>query len=251
MSSEFEPNVDIDQEQPFISHLLELRQRLLRSIFAILACFIVLIPFADIIYTTIAQPLLDHLPENSSMIAIDVATPFLTPFKLTLVLAIFITIPYSFYQIWAFVAPALYQHEKRLVVPLLLSSTFLFYLGIAFAYYVVFPLAFHFFVNTAPEGVAVMTDISRYLDFILTLFFAFGFAFEVPIATLILVWLDMVTPEQLSEKRAYVIVAAFVIGMFLTPPDIFSQTLLAVPMWLLFELGVFMARFIQPKTKSS
>jgi sec-independent protein translocase protein TatC len=180
-----------------------------------------------------------HMPENSSMIAIEVASPFLIPFKLTLFLALFIAIPFVLYQLWSFVAPGLYRHERRLVLPLLVSSTFLFYAGAAFAYFVVFPLVFAFFTGSAPEGVSVMTDISRYLDFVLTLFFAFGAAFEVPVVAVLLVWTGMVTQDGLREKRPYIIVGAFVIGMLLTPPDVISQTLLAVPIWLLFELGVY------------
>jgi sec-independent protein translocase protein TatC len=180
-----------------------------------------------------------RMPDNSSMIAIEVASPFLIPFKLTLFLALFISIPYVLYQLWSFVAPGLYRHERRLALPLVVSSTALFYAGAAFAYFVVFPLVFAFFTGTAPEGVAVMTDISRYLDFVLTLFFAFGAAFEVPVLTVLLVWTGMATQEGLREKRPYIIVAAFVIGMLLTPPDVISQTLLAVPIWILFELGVY------------
>jgi sec-independent protein translocase protein TatC len=180
-----------------------------------------------------------HLPEDSSMIAIEVASPFLIPFKLTLFLALFLAIPFVLYQLWSFIAPGLYRHERRLVFPLLVSSTLLFYAGAAFAYFVVFPLVFAFFTSAAPEGVSVMTDISRYLDFVLTLFFAFGAAFEVPVVTVLLVWTGMVTQDQLREKRPYIIVGAFVIGMLLTPPDVISQTLLAVPVWLLFELGVY------------
>jgi sec-independent protein translocase protein TatC len=231
-----------EHEQPFITHLLELRDRLLRALLAVLVVFLVLFPFSNTIYTMVAGPLLAHLPEGSSMIAIDVASPFLTPFKLSLVMAIFVAMPVILYQLWAFVAPGLYRHERKLVMPLMISSTLLFYAGIAFAYYVVFPLMFAFFTATAPEGVAVMTDIARYLDFILTIFFAFGVAFEVPIATFLLVWVGVTTPESLSEKRPYIIVAAFVVGMLLTPPDIISQTLLALPMWVLFELGVIFSR---------
>ena len=179
------------------------------------------------------------------MIAIEVASPFLIPFKLTLFLAVFICIPFLLYQLWSFIAPGLYRHECRLVMPLLVSSTFLFYAGAAFAYFVVFPLVFAFFTSTAPEGVSVMTDISRYLDFVLTLFFAFGAAFEVPIVTVLLVWTGMTTREGLRSKRPYIIVGAFVIGMLLTPPDIISQTLLAVPMWILFELGVVFSAWFE------
>jgi len=228
-----------DTEQPFIQHLVELRDRLLRVVLAVAAIFLVLVPFSNTLFTALSGPLLAHMPKDSSMIAIEVASPFLIPFKLTLFLALFIAIPFVLYQLWSFVAPGLYRHERRLVFPLLVSSTVLFYAGAAFAYFVVFPLVFAFFTSTAPEGVSVMTDISRYLDFVLTLFFAFGAAFEVPVVTVLLVWTGMVTQEGLREKRPYVIVGAFVIGMLLTPPDVISQTLLAVPVWLLFELGLY------------
>ena len=181
------------------------------------------------------------------MIAIDVASPFFIPFKLVLILSIFLTIPYILYHLWKFVAPGLYEHEKKLVFPVLLSSSILFYLGAAFAYFVVFPLIFAFFVSIAPEGIAVMTDIGRYLDFVVTLFFAFGFAFEVPIVTILLVLTNVTTKESLIKKRPYVIVGAFIIGMLLTPPDIISQTLLAVPIWILYELGIFFSGFIKNK----
>lgn len=233
-----------DHEQPFVAHLIELRDRLLRVLAAILAVFLVLAPFANDVYTALAGPLLAHLPDNSSMIAIDVASPFLTPFKLTLVAAIFLTVPWWLYQLWAFVAPGLYRHERRLVAPLLVSSTLLFYLGISFAYFVVFPLAFSFLIGVAPDGVSVMTDISRYLDFVLTIFFAFGLAFEVPVATVLLVMIGVTTPDSLRAKRPYVIVAAFIVGMLLTPPDVISQTLLAIPIWLLFEVGIFCSRIM-------
>ena len=228
-----------DTEQPFIAHLVELRDRLLRIVLVVAVVFLALMPFANTLFSMLSGPLLAHLPEDSGMIAIEVASPFLIPFKLTLFLAVFISIPWLLYQAWSFIAPGLYRHERRLVLPLLVSSTLLFYAGAAFAYFVVFPLVFAFFTSTAPEGVAVMTDISRYLDFVLTLFFAFGAAFEVPIVTVLLVWTGMATREGLREKRPYVIVGAFVIGMLLTPPDVISQTLLAVPMWILFELGVY------------
>jgi sec-independent protein translocase protein TatC len=187
------------------------------------------------------------LPENSSMVAIDVVSPFLTPFKLVLVAAIFISVPIILYQFWAFVAPGLYSHEKRMIAPLLVASTLLFALGMVFAYFVVFPLVFGFLTSAAPEGVTVMTDIAKYLDFVLTMFFAFGMAFEVPIVTIVLVWAGIMTPQQLADKRPYVIVGAFVIGMFLTPPDAISQTLLAVPIWLLFEAGLLFSRLFVRK----
>jgi sec-independent protein translocase protein TatC len=234
---------DTAPEQPFMSHLLELRDRLLRMVAAIFVVFLALFPFANDIYIFVAEPLMARLPDGTSMIATGVAAPFLTPFKLSLMAAVFLSMPFILYQFWAFVAPGLYKHEKKLVVPLLVSSSFLFYLGMLFAYYVVFPLVFAFFIGTTPDGVAVMTDISEYLDFILTLFFAFGVAFEVPIATILVVWMGMTTPQALGQKRAYVIVGAFVIGMVLTPPDVISQTLLALPMWVLFEVGIQFSKF--------
>lgn len=237
-----------DTEQPLIYHLIELRDRLLRVVLVVGVVFLVLFPFSNKLFSWLSGPLMVHMPEGSSMIAIEVASPFLIPFKLTLFMALFISIPYVLYQLWSFVAPGLYKHERRLVYPLLVSSTVLFYAGAAFAYFVVFPLVFAFFTGTAPEGVSVMTDISRYLDFVLTLFFAFGAAFEVPVFTVLLVWTGMATQESLRQKRPYIIVGAFVIGMLLTPPDIISQTLLAVPVWLLFELGVYFSGwFIKEK----
>ncbi len=238
-----------DTEQPFLSHLMELRDRLLRSVIVVTAIFLVLMPFADRFFSILAGPLSRHLPEQSTMIAIEVAAPFLVPFKLALVLSIFVAMPYLLYQLWAFVAPGLYRHERRLVFPLLLSSTLLFYLGAAFAYFVVFPVVFGFFTGTAPEGVSVMTDIGKYLDFVLTMFFAFGAAFEVPVATVLLVRTGMVKPESLSEKRPYIIVGAFVLGMLLTPPDVISQTLLAVPILLLFEVGVYLSKHLKTSSK--
>lgn len=233
---------DSDQEQPLISHLLELRTRLLWMIGGVLLIFAGLAPFSNQIYTALAGPLLAHLPASSTMIAIDVISPFLTPLKLSLILALFLAMPWVLYQVWAFVAPGLYQSEKRLALPLLVSSTMLFYCGMAFAYFVILPIFFAFLTGTAPQGVAVMTDINLYLDFILTLFFAFGIAFEVPVATILMVMTGIVTPDALAAKRPYVIVGAFVIGMLLTPPDVISQTLLALPMWLLFEVGILLSR---------
>jgi len=233
-----------DGEMNLIEHLVELRSRMMRGALAILLSTIALMPFSRQLYTLLANPLLKHLPEGSGMIAIDVAAPFFTPFKLTMMLGVFLSIPVLIYQAWAFVAPGLYEKEKYLAKPLLVSATLLFYAGCAFAYFVVFPVIFGFFTSVAPEEVAVMTDISRYLDFVLTLFFAFGISFEVPIAIIILVALRVVTPASLAQKRPYVIVAAFAIGMFLTPPDMISQTLLAIPMWLLFEFGLVMAKIL-------
>ncbi|KKO48464.1 twin-arginine protein translocation system subunit TatC [Arsukibacterium sp. MJ3] len=230
-----------------LGHLLELRNRLLRCVIAVLLVFASLAYFAADIYHLLAAPLIAVLPEGSSMIATDVAAPFFAPFKLTFIVAICLAIPYILMQVWQFIAPALYGKEKRLVAPLVISSTLLFYSGIAFAYFVVFPLVFAFFTSVAPEGVTVATDISSYLDFVLKLFFAFGLSFEIPVAILLLVWSGTVTPATLASKRPYIIVGAFVLGMMLTPPDVLSQTLLAVPMWLLFEAGLWLSRFYQPK----
>ncbi len=232
---------------PLIEHLLELRDRLLRIIIIVMLLFLSLVYFANDIYHYLAIPLTSQLPQGASMIATGVATPFFTPIKLTIVLSFFIAIPAVLYQLWAFIAPGLYKHERKLIAPLVISSALLFYLGMAFSYYVVFPLAFAFFTNTAPEGVTIATDISSYLDFVLKLFFAFGLAFEIPVATLLLCWTGATTPAKLKEKRPYIIVSAFVIGMLLTPPDIISQTLLAVPMLILFELGLLFARFYVPQ----
>ncbi len=233
-----------EEGQSFISHLVELRSRLLRAVVTVLLVAAALLPFSDMLYRLVAEPLLRFLPEGSGMIAIDVAAPFFTPIKLTILTALFLSMPMVIYQLWAFVAPGLYRHEKRLAIPLLISAVILFYLGVAFAYFVVFPLAFAFFVGTTPEGVAMMTDISRYLDFVLLLFFAFGMAFEVPIATILLVATGITDADSLAGKRAYVVVGAFALGMVLTPPDAISQTLLAIPMWLLFEIGIILSRLL-------
>lgn len=235
-----------DESQSLIDHLVELRTRLIRIIIFVGVVLAGLAFFSNDIYRLVALPLLEQLPQGASMIATNVAAPFFTPLKLTVVAAIFLSVPYILYQIWAFVAPALYQNEKRLVYPLLVSSTLLFYLGVAFAYYVVFPLVFGFLTKTAPEGVAIATDISSYLDFVLTIFLAFGICFEVPIAIVLLCWSGATTPEGLKQKRPYILVIAFIVGMFLTPPDVISQTLLALPMYLLFEVGVLCARFYCP-----
>ncbi|WP_317932481.1 twin-arginine translocase subunit TatC [Halioxenophilus sp. WMMB6] len=235
-------------EQPLVAHLIELRDRLLRALLAVLVVFGGLFYFANDIYSFIAQPLKKFLPEGASMIATEVASPFLTPFKMTLFASVLVALPFLLYQIWSFVAPALYRKEKRLVLPLLVSSVLLFYAGMAFAYFVVFPLVFGFFTSAAPEGVTVMTDMGRYLDFVLKLFFAFGCAFEIPIATILLIWSGVTDSASLAKKRPYVIVGCFVVGMLLTPPDVISQSLLAVPMWLLFEAGIFFGRFVRPTT---
>jgi sec-independent protein translocase protein TatC len=235
----------VDQPLPLVTHLAELRDKLLRSLLAVLIVFIGLFPFANEIYAFVSKPLRALLPEGSTMIATEVASPFLTPFKLTMVAAIFLAIPYILYQAWSFIAPGMYRHEKRLAIPLLVSSVMLFYLGAAFAYYVVFPLIFAFFTSVGPEDITMMTDINRYLDFVLKLFFAFGLAFEIPIAAVLMIWAGITTPENLARKRPYIIVGCFVLGMLLTPPDIISQSLLAIPMWILFEFGVFFGRFFQ------
>ncbi len=227
------------QPQPLIAHLIELRGRLLRAVLCVLIIFLSLAYFAQDLYQILSRPLIDALPVGAQMIATDVASPFFAPFKLTLVVSFFIAIPFVLFQCWAFVAPALYKKEKRLVAPLMIFSSLLFYGGISFAYFVIFPLAFPFFVGVAPEGVVINTDINSYLNFVLKLFFAFGISFQIPIAIFLLCWTGFTTPASLREKRPYVIVAVFIVGMLMTPPDPISQTLLAIPMWLLFELGVF------------
>jgi len=234
----------METEQPFMTHLIELRDRILRIVVVVVAIFMVLFFFANDLYHLVSAPLLAQLPEGSTMIATGVAAPFLTPFKLSLVASIFIAIPFIFYQFWSFVAPGLYKHEKRLALPLIASSVFLFYSGILFSFYIVFPVMFAFFTATTPEGVAMMTDISQYLDFILKMFFAFGIAFEVPVFTIVLTITGATNADKLAEKRPYVIVGSFVIGMLLTPPDIVSQTMLAIPVWLLFEIGIIFSRII-------
>ncbi|TXS93902.1 twin-arginine translocase subunit TatC [Parahaliea maris] len=239
-----EQNID-DQPLPLVAHLTELRDRLLRALLAVLVVFIGLFPFANEIYTFVSEPLRAILPEGAGMIATEVASPFLTPFKLTLVTAVFGAIPYVLYQAWSFIAPGMYKHEKRLAIPLLVSSVALFYAGAAFAYFVVFPLVFGFFASVAPEGITIMTDINSYLNFVLKLFFAFGLAFEIPIAAVLMIWAGITTPDDLVKKRPYIVVGCFVFGMLLTPPDVISQSLLAIPMWALFEVGVFFGRFIQ------
>ncbi len=237
---------DTSQAQaPLIEHLIELRSRLMRAVIAILVIFVALYAFSNDIYTFVADPLMALLPVGSQMIATEVASPFLAPFKLTLVVAVFIAVPFVLHQAWAFIAPGLYEHEKHLAIPLLASSVLLFYGGAAFAYYVVFPLLFDFFVHTGPQNVAVMTDINQYLNFVLKLFFAFGVAFEIPIATFLLIWTGATSVESLAKKRPYVILGCFVVGMLMTPPDVISQSLLAVPMWLLYEIGIIAGRLLR------
>lgn len=240
----------VEQTQPLISHLLELRNRLLKALLAVLIVFVGLIYFSGEIYEFISAPLVERLPEGATMIATDVASPFFTPLKLTLIVAVFLAVPFILYQVWAFVAPGLYKHERRLIMPLLASSSLLFYCGVAFAYYVVFPLVVGFFTAISLGGVEFATDIASYLDFVLALFLAFGIAFEVPVAIILLCWTGATDPKSLSEKRPYIIVGAFIVGMLLTPPDMISQTLLAIPMCLLFEVGLFFARFYTRKEES-
>ena len=234
-------------KQPLMAHLLELRNRLLRIFLVVLVVFAVLFPFSESLYLYISEPLRDFLPSTSTMIATEITSPFLTPFKLALVSAMFLSMPYILYQLWAFVAPALYKQEKKIALPLFCASVILFYTGMAFAYYLVFPLVFLFFTSVAPEGISVMPDIRAYLDFVLKLFMAFGLSFQIPIAVVILSWLGTVNPNKLATKRPYVFVLCFVVGMLLTPPDIISQALLAIPMWLLFEVGILFGRLVSNK----
>ncbi len=242
MSETQQTNLD-EKEMPLIAHLLELRDRLLRMVLSVILVFFALIYWANNIYLLLSEPLLVNLPENSSMIATDIISPFLTPFKMTAVLSVFIAMPYILHQAWGFVSPGLYRHEKRFAYPLLFSSILLFYSGLAFAYFVVFPLAWAFLTAAGPEGIQVLPDISSYLDIVIKMFFAFGIAFEIPVATILMIWSGLTSVESLKKKRPYVIVTVFVVGMLLTPPDVISQILLAVPMWLLFEIGLFFAAF--------
>jgi len=240
-------------EDTFISHLIEMRDRLLRAVLAVVIIFIALFPWAQDLYALLAKPLLAALPAGGQMIATEVTTPFFVPIKVTMMTAFLLALPWVFYQAWAFVAPGLYQHEKRLGVPLVIASVILFALGMAFAYFLVFPVVFGFIVGVAPEGVAVMTDIGKYLDFVMTLFMAFGITFEVPVAVVLLVKMGMVSVAKLREIRSYVIVGAFVVGAIFTPPDIISQFMLAVPLWILYELGIVVASLItrpQPEAGS-
>ncbi len=239
----------VEDTQPLISHLIELRKRLLNCIIAVVAIFLCLAYFSNDIYQMVSAPLIRQMPAGASMIATDVASPFFAPIKLTMIVSVFLAVPVILYQVWAFIAPALYRHERRLVVPLLFSSSFLFYVGMAFAYFVVFPLAFGFFAKTAPQGVQIATDINNYLDFVMALFMAFGVCFEVPIAIVLLCWTGLTSPEELKKKRPYVLVGAFVVGMLLTPPDVLSQTLLAIPMYCLFEVGMYFSRFYVGKRR--
>ena len=231
-------------EGTLISHLLELRDRLLRAFLAVIVVFIPIAFFANEVFTFVAQPLIDQLPEGASLIATSVISPFMTPFKLAFFVALFLAMPFVLYQVWAFVAPGLYRHEKKFAFPLLVSSIFLFYVGIAFAYFVVFPVMFQFFANTTPEGVTMLTDIASYMDFVLTMFLCFGLAFEVPVVVVLLVLTGLVKVEKLAEIRGYVLIGIFVVAALLTPPDAISQTIMAVPMYLLYEGGLAMARLM-------
>lgn len=235
----------------FISHLIELRDRLLRVVIGLLVVFIALFPFANEIYALLAAPLLSKLPAGGQMIATAVTTPFFVPMKVAMMTAFIVSLPHTLYQVWSFVSPGLYAHEKKFMIPMIVASSLLFLSGMAFAYFLVFPVIFGFIVGTAPEGVAVMTDIGNYLDFVMTLFMAFGLAFEVPIAVVMAVRFGWVTTQALQEARGYVIVGAFVIGAIFTPPDIISQFMLAVPMWLLYELGIIVAKFTKQKPASA
>ena len=235
-----------EEQLTLIEHLLELRTRIMRAIICILVIFLALFAVANPLYEILSEPLRAMMPEGTSMIATDVASPFLAPLKLALVLSIFVAMPFVLYQIWSFVAPGLYKNEKAVALPIFISSVVLFYTGIAFAYLVVFPLIFGFFTSVAPDSVSVMTDINSYLNFVIKLFFAFGLAFEIPVATFLLIKAGIVSRKDLASKRPYVIIFCFVIGMFMTPPDIFSQTLLAIPMYALFELGLLFSRIFIP-----
>jgi len=232
------------EKMPIVEHLVELRSALLRSVIAIVIFFLVLFPFADDIYTFIAAPIVQAIP-GSNLIAIGVISPFLTPLKMSLFLAIYLAMPYLLYQLWSFTAPALYRHEKKLIMPLVISSTILFYIGLLFSFYIVFPVIFTFLSTVGPESVDFAPDIQYYLDFILKVSFAFGVAFEVPIAAILLIMFGATTAERLKKNRSYVIIGSFVVGMILTPPDIISQILIAIPIWLLFEVGLFFAPFFK------
>lgn len=234
----------------FISHLIELRDRLLRIVAGFILTFICLFPFANKIYTLLAQPMLAKLPQGGQMIATAVTTPFFIPMKVAMLAAFVISLPFTLYQVWAFIAPGLYQHEKRFAAPMVIFSTLLFLVGMAFAYFLVFPVVFGFIAGTAPEGVAVMTDIGNYLDFVITLFLAFGIAFEVPVIVVVLVKAGFVSVATLKEVRSYVIVGAFIAGAILTPPDVISQFMLAVPLWLLYEAGILAAGLMGTKSES-
>ncbi|HEY1991238.1 MAG TPA: twin-arginine translocase subunit TatC [Gammaproteobacteria bacterium] len=232
-----------------IAHLLEIRRRLLASVATLFVIFACLFPFQNRVFELVARPMIQRLPAGSSMIATGVVSPFMTPMKLTLVVALFLTVPVFLYHAWRFISPALYQRERRMFLPLVVSSVVLFYAGVAFAYFVLFPVAFAFLNGAAPAGVKVMTDINAYLDFVLTIFFAFGVAFEVPVAIVLMVWMGFTSPGKLRKLRPYALLAAFFVGFLLAPPDVVSMTLLAVPIYLLFELGMIMARIMVPGSR--
>lgn len=235
------------EKSSFLGHLQELRSRILKSLIVILVCFLGLIYFSNDIYLLLSEPLLSFLPSNSSMIATEVASPFLTPLKLTFYVSLLVSMPYLLNQIWRFIAPGMYENEKTLSFLIMLSSLVLFYLGVLFTYFLVLPLVFGFFTGAAPEGVLIMTDISRYLDFVLSMMFAFSFAFEIPIFIFLLIWSGISSSESLRSKRPYVIIGCFTVGMLITPPDVISQSLLAIPAWILFELGIVMAKILVEK----
>lgn len=237
----------MSDQQTFVSHLVELRSRLVKSVIAILILIAIQLPFAGDIYSIMAKPVMVYLPEGSAMIATGVLSPFLTPLKMVFILSLIVAMPYILFQIWAFVAPGLYKHEKRIARPLLFSGIILFYLGCLFAYFVIFPILFQFIPKMLPSAISYMPDINSYLDIVVRLFFAFGLAFEVPIAVIIMILLGITTPEKLSNSRPYVVVGVFVVGMILTPPDMISQTLMAIPMWILFELGIIMGKVLKKR----
>ena len=245
------PSAETAPEQSLMAHLVELRSRLLRALVVLLIVFLALVPFANRLYQMLAAPVLAKLPAGTSMVAVDIATPFLTPLKLTFFVALLLSMPWVLYQLWAFVAPGLLRHEQKLATPLLISSVLLFYTGCAFAYFLVLPAVFGFLTAVAPIGVAVMPDINHYLDFVLVLFFAFGASFEIPVAVVILVALGVVDVAQLRRARPYVIVGAFVAGAILTPPDIISQIMLAIPIWILYEAGILCARGVRPPARAT
>ena len=237
--------------ESFIAHLVELRTRLLNAVVAVLVVFVCLFPWASDLYTLLARPMLARLPKGGQMIATDVTTPFFVPLKVALMTAFLIALPYILYQIWRFVAPGLYEHEKRLVWPLIITSSILFFCGMAFAYFAVFPVVFGFITSSAPQGVAVMTDIDKYLSFVLTMFMAFGITFQVPVAIVLLVRMGFITIDKLREIRPYVVVGAFVVGAIFTPPDVVSQSMLAIPLWLLYEAGILVANWVKPTGKTA
>ena len=247
------PNPDdeaVDKtHQPFLEHIVELRTRILRSLALVALLFLPVYYFAEPLFNFVAAPLMSRLPEGSGMIATQVASPFLAPFKLAIYTAIFIGIPFLLHQLWSFVSPGLYRHEKRFALPLLTSSVALFYCGMAFSYFLVFPIVFTFFIEISPTGISMMTDINQYLDFVMKMFLAFGLAFEIPVATLLMVWSGLTTADAMAAKRPYIVIGCFVLGMFFTPPDVVSQLLLALPMWLLFEVGVGLARLFDRTDK--